>query len=179
VAERDDLVRRLELRRHTDNDGDMLTDDGIRAAEAIGARLRSPYALFASTGAARATQMAQILRRSAGQDDLPITIADGLRSSVEDRWRDAAGVAGKGADLERIRQVDRELVDNESRLLGKALRELLDQVPEGGTGLFVGHSPTTEAAIFGLTGQMVEPLAKGAGVLLAETNGTFQLQQLD
>jgi hypothetical protein len=39
---------------------------------------------------------------------------------------------------------------------------------------------TTKAAIFGLTGQMVEPLAKEAGVLLAGTNGTLQqLQQLD
>ena len=43
-------MRCVELRRHTDNDGDMLTDDGIRAAEQIGGRLHPPYVLFASTG---------------------------------------------------------------------------------------------------------------------------------
>jgi hypothetical protein len=34
--------------------------------------------------------MVEILRSAAGQDDVPITEASGLRSSVEDRWRDAA-----------------------------------------------------------------------------------------
>ena len=61
--------------------------------------LHPPYAAFVSTGAARATQMLEILRHAAGQDDTPITAATGLRSSVEDRWRDAANAAGKGAEL--------------------------------------------------------------------------------
>jgi hypothetical protein len=34
--------------------------------------------------------MLEILRHAAGQDDTPITAATGLRSSVENRWRDAA-----------------------------------------------------------------------------------------
>ena len=55
-------MRYVELRRHTDNDGDALTPDGISAAEAIGRdRLNPPYAAFVSTGAARATQMLKIL----------------------------------------------------------------------------------------------------------------------
>jgi hypothetical protein len=51
------------------------------------------------------------LRHAAGQDDTPITVTAGLRSSVEDRWR--------------------------------------------------GHSPTTEAAVLGVAGQLVPPLGKG------------------
>jgi hypothetical protein len=36
----------------------------------------------------------------------------------------------------------------------------------------VGHSPTNEAAIFGLSGDVVAPLAKGEGVLVvSEANG--------
>src|SRR5919198_5973457 len=88
-------MRYVELRRHTDNDGDRLTPQGIADAEAIA--VNPPYAAFVSTGAARATEMLEILRRTAGQDETPITEAIGLRSSVEDRWREAARTAGEGS----------------------------------------------------------------------------------
>src|SRR5437762_13907863 len=108
-------MRYVELRRHTDNDGDRLTPQGVADAEAIGRdRLHPPYTAFVSTGAARATQMLEILRHAAGQDDVPIAEATGLRSSVEDRWREAARAAGKGADLEAMRAVDPDLVERES-----------------------------------------------------------------
>src|SRR5205814_10351943 len=124
-------------------------------AEAIGRdRLHRPYAAFISTGAARTTQMLEILRHAAGQDDASITPVPGLRSSVEDRWRATAEAAGKGADLEAMRAVDPDLVEQESRLLGSTLREVVQGVPEGGRALVVGHSPTTEAAVLGLVGQV-------------------------
>jgi hypothetical protein len=60
-------MRYVELRRHTDNDGDRLTPLGVAGAEMIGRdRLHPPYAAFVSTGAARATQMLEILRHAAG-----------------------------------------------------------------------------------------------------------------
>ena len=169
-------MRYLELRRHTDNDGDRLTPQGIAAAEAIA--VNSPYAVFVSTGAARATEMLEILRRTAGQDDTPITEAIGLRSSVEDRWREAAKTAGKGADVEAIRAVDPDLVERESWLLGSALRAIVEALPDGGRGLVVGHSPTNEAAVLGLTGQVVPPLGKGEGILLTEEGGHYQVEPL-
>src|SRR5262252_4448905 len=90
----DPIMRYVELRRHTDNDGDRLTPQGAADAEMIGRDgLHPPYAVFVSTGAARATQMLEILRRAAGQDDVPISAAPGLQSSVEDRWREAARAA--------------------------------------------------------------------------------------
>ena len=46
-------MRYVELRRHTDNDGDRLTSQGVADAEVIGrARLHPPYSAFVSTGAA-------------------------------------------------------------------------------------------------------------------------------
>src|ERR687892_25717 len=50
------MARYVELRRHTDNDGDALTEDGVRAALEIGQQLAGGYALLVSTGAQRATQ---------------------------------------------------------------------------------------------------------------------------
>ena len=172
-------MRWVELRRHTDNDGDELTARGVADAQAIGRDdLSPPYAAFVSSGAARATQMLTILREAAGQDDVPISEVAGLRSTVEDRWRDAAKAVGKGATVEQIRGVDPDLVDHEERLLGSALRAVVESLPDGGRALVVGHSPTNEAAVAGLTGQSVEPLGKGAGVLLVEDGGRFTVRPL-
>ena len=169
----------MELRRHTDNDGDDLTAQGVADAEAIGREgLHPPYAAFISSGAARATQMVTILRHAAGQDDSPMSEVPGLRSSVEDRWRAAAKAAGKGATVEQIRGIDPDLVEHEERLLGAALRGVVESLPEGGRALVVGHSPTNEAAVAGLTGEVVEPLGKGAGVLLVEDDGRFTVRPL-
>ena len=173
-------MRYVELRRHTDNDGDRLTPQGTADAEMIGrAGLHPPYAVFVSTGAARATQMLEILRHAAGQDDIPITVAAGLRSSVEDRWREAARAAGKGADLDGMRAVDPDLVERESLLLASVLRQVVDGLADGGRALVVGHSPTNEAAVLGLTGQVVPPLGKGAGVVLIKDGGDYRLEPLD
>ena len=172
-------MRYVELLRHTDNDGDKLTPDGVVAAEAIGrAQLTPPYALFGTTGAARATEMVQILRGAAGQQEDPVAEVSGLRSSVEDRWRTAAKAAGKGADLEEIRAIDPDLVEKESMLLGLALRGVFDALPDGGRALVVGHSPTNEAAVLGLTGTVIGPLGKGEGVLVVEDRGHFQVRRI-
>ena len=172
-------MRYVELRRHTDNDGDELTAQGVADAEAIGLEgVQPPYAAFVSSGAARATQMVTILRHAAGQDDVPVSEVPALRSTVEDRWRTAAKAAGKGATVEGIRRVDPDLVEHEERLLGAALRRVVESLPDGGRALVVGHSPTNEAAVAGLTGQTVEPLAKGAGVLVVEDAGRFTVSSL-
>ena len=39
-------MRYVELLRHTDNDGDRLTPQGVRDAEEIGRRLHPPYAAY-------------------------------------------------------------------------------------------------------------------------------------
>jgi phosphohistidine phosphatase SixA len=172
-------MRYVEFRRHTDNDGDRLTPRGIADAEAIGRDgLHPPYTVFVSTGAARATQMVEILRHAGGQDDVPIAQVAGLRSSVEDRWREAVRAAGKGADLEAIRAVDPDLMERESWLLGSALRQLVEGLPEGGRALVVGHSPTAEAAVLGLVGRVFPPLGKGEGVLLIEDGGHYRVEPL-
>jgi hypothetical protein len=169
----------VELFRHTDNDGDSLTAEGLAEAEATGrGRLSPPYVFFGSTGAHRATQMVEILRRAARQEDVPVTVVPGLRSSVEDRWRAAAAAAGKGATVEEMRSVDPDLVEKESLLLGGALRSVFEALPEAGQGLLVGHSPTNEAAVLGLAGDVVGPVAQGHAVLVVEDQGSFRVRPM-
>jgi phosphohistidine phosphatase SixA len=172
-------MRYVEVFRHTDNDDDALSSEGIKAAEKIGReRLSPPYAAFVSTGASRARQMLEILRRAAAQEDVPLTENPALRSSVEDRWRTAAKAAGKGADVEGMRRVDPDLVDKESRLLGGALRQVFDGLNDGERALVVGHSPTNEAAVLGLAAAVVSPMGKGDAVLVTERDGAFQVEPL-
>jgi phosphohistidine phosphatase SixA len=170
--------REIELRRHTDADEDVLTAEGVGAALEIGARLRGGYHLAVSTGAQRATQTLACFLAALGQR-VPggVVVEPGLRSQVEDRWRAAYRKAGSGA-LGALREADPELVTEDSQRLGAALRRVLDALPDGGRALVVGHSPTNEAAVLGLTGEIVAPLAKGAGVLVVARDDGYQIEHL-
>ena len=74
--------------------------------------------------------------------------------------------------------VDPHLVEHESRLLGSALRMVIDGLPEGGRALVVGHSPTNEAAVYGLAGQTIAAMGKGDGVLVVEDGGQYEVASL-
>jgi broad specificity phosphatase PhoE len=172
------MSREVELRRHTDADGDVLTPEGVTAALEIGERLRGDYHLAVSTGAQRATQtlacfLAALGRRVPGG----VVVEPGLRSQVEDRWRAAYQNAGSGA-LAALREADPELVEEDSARLAAALRRVIDRLPDGGRALVVGHSPTNEAAVLGLTGAIVEPLAKGAGVRVVASDNRYEVESL-
>jgi len=167
-------MKSIELRRHTDNDGDQLTDEGVTAAERIAGRLHPRYDMFVSSGAARASQTLQIWRTAVGGEP-PVEEQTGLRSRQEDRWRDAYKSAGSG-ELARMRDADPELVLADSATLAAALTEIFDRLPEGGRALVVGHSPTNEAAVLGLTGEFVDPLDKGAGVLVIQEAGSYRVE---
>ena len=172
------MGREIELRRHTDNEDDVLTAEGVEAALEIGARLRGGYHVAVSTGAQRATQTLACFLAALGQQ-VPggVVVEAGLRSDVEDRWRAAYQKAGSG-ELGALREADPELVAEDSERLGAALRRVLDRLPDGGRALVVGHSPTNEAAVLGLTGEIVAPLAKGAGVLVV-ADGDVTAQSLE
>ena len=173
------MAKEIELRRHTDADGDVLTVEGVRAALAIGARLSGNYDLAVSTGAQRATQtLACFLAALAEEVPGGVLVEPGLRSEVEDRWRSAYQSAGSG-ELQALRDADPDLVAEDSERLGAALRRVLDRLADGGRALAVGHSPTNEAAILDLTGEIVEPLGKGEGVLVVVGDDGYSVEPLD
>ncbi len=168
----------VELRRHTDAEGDVLTASGVRVAVEIGRSIEGDFDLLISSGAQRATQTLACLLAGMGR-----TVAGGVavnprfRSAVEERWFEAARRAD-GKDLEAFRRVDPDLVEKESAVLGTALRSVFESLPDGGRALVVGHSPTTEAAVFGLTGELVAPIDKGAGVRVTEDGARYRVDPL-
>jgi broad specificity phosphatase PhoE len=173
------MTRSVELRRHTDNDGDVLSDDGVAAALELGGRLAGGYQVGVSTGAQRATQTVACLLAALGQP-VPdgVVVEPGLRSQREDRWRSLSKEAG-GGDLAAMRSADPGFVDDDAAALGAALGRVLARLGDGQRALAVGHTPTNEAAVLGLTGQLAAPLAKGAGVLVTEDQGTYRVETLD
>jgi hypothetical protein len=167
------------LRRHTDNDGDVLTDEGVGAALRIGAGLRGSYQLGVSTGAQRATQtLACFFAALAEPVPGGVIVEPGLRSEREDEWREAYRRAGSG-ELAALQAADPELVAEDSARLGTALGRVLERLSDGQRALAVGHSPTNEAAVFGLTGELVAPLGKGAGVVVVADGDRYQVESLD
>ena len=172
------MAKYLELRRHTDNDDDALSAEGVQRALEIGAGLQGKYDLLVSTGAQRATQTLGCLLAALGET-VPggVVVEEGLRSKVEDRWRAAYQDAGSG-EITALRAADPELVEQDSAALGSALRRVLGDLADGGRALVVGHSPTNEAAILGLTGEAVPPMSKGDGVLLVEDDDGFRIESL-
>jgi broad specificity phosphatase PhoE len=173
------VTKAVELRRHTDNDGDALTEDGVRAALEIGAGLHDHYDLLVSSGMQRATQtlacfLAALGQRVAGG----VIVEHGLRTATEGRWREIYAQTGK-PDLESFRAIDPGFVAAEQEQLGAALRRIFAALPEGGRALAVGHSPTNEAAAYELTGEVVEPLVKGAGVLVVSDGRASWTEPLD
>jgi hypothetical protein len=79
-----------------------------------------------------------------------------LHSELEDRRRAAYQTAGSG-ELSALRKADPELVREDFERLAAGLHRILDRLPDGSRALAVGHSSTNEAAVFGLTGQIVAP----------------------
>jgi broad specificity phosphatase PhoE len=170
-------MRALELRRHAprDKEADTLTPDGQSLAEEVGRNLPGGYSVVYTSPAKRAAETVAWFLKGLGQP-LPDQhgVTEGLSSPVEDRWRASAKAGGSGR-IDQVEAVDRELVEQESRRLAAATRELLASVPDDARGLAVGHSPLIEAAVYGLTGQVVEPLAECEGVLLEEEGGEVRL----
>ena len=172
------MVKYVELRRHTDDEDDALSADGVREALEIGAGLQGSYEILVSTGAQRATQTLACFLAASGQR-VPggVVVEAGLRSKVEDRWKAAYQEAGSG-ELEALRGADPDLVEEDSETLAAALRRVFGRLGDGGRALVVGHSPTNEAAVLGLTGTVVEPMGKGAGVVVVEEDGRFRVEPL-
>lgn len=166
----------LEIRRHTDNDDDVLSEEGVAEAVRIGRDvLDGGDALAVSSGAQRATQtLACMLAGLAETVPGGVRVDTAFRSDREEDWKAAYGDAGSGR-LEDLRRADPDLVATDSAALAAALEHALERLDDGERALLVGHSPTSEAAVLGLTGDEVEPLGKGAGVVVTVDGDTYDV----
>lgn len=172
------MSRSVELRRHTDNDGDILTQKGVEAAIAIGSSLDGDYQVVVSSGAQRATQTAACIVSGMGRS-VPggVVVEEGIRSSIEDEWKTAVQGVGSG-DLATMLDAEPALVRAEGAVLAEGLHRIFDRLDDGQRALAIGHSPTNEAAVFGLTGVTIVPMQKGGGIVIVDTSDGFEIEAL-
>ncbi len=63
--------------------------------------------------------------------------------------------------------------------MADGLRALLAQIPDGGLGLAIGHTPLIERAALVLTGREIEPLSECEGILITESDqGELTVEEL-
>jgi broad specificity phosphatase PhoE len=171
-------MKTIDLRRHFKNDGDTLSAEGVAAAVKAGKALTGRYQLAVSSGAQRATQAVACLLAGYGKPvPAGVIVEPGLRSANEARWIELIGEVG-GDDLEAVRAADPDFVMSEAAELSDALRRVFDALEDGQAAIVVGHSPTNEAAVLGLTGEIISPLAKGKGVRIVSDEDGFSLTPL-
>lgn len=172
------MARFIELRRHTSNDGDVLTPQGIADACRIGRTLTGVYAFVVTSGAQRTAQTAACMLACFG-DEVPggVRVDPRLRSEHEERWRAVAADTGS-SDIEALRNAAPDFVDEEAARLGAALRDVLDGLGHGEMALVIGHTPTNEAAVYGLAATPIPPMEKGGGVVIVEDAGGYRIEPI-
>ena len=172
------MSKTIDLRRHFKNDGDVLSPEGVAAAVKAGKAMTGRYRLAVSSGAQRATQAVACLLAGHGKAVAGgVIVEPGLRSAHEARWIELIGQAG-GDDLEAVRALDPDFVASEAAALSDVLRRVFGALDDGQKAIVVGHSPTNEAAVLGLTGQVIAPLAKGKGVRIVSGAEGFSVTPL-
>ncbi len=149
-------MKRLEVRRHAHRDpsADRLSAEGRVQAEDLGrAHAGVRYDVVFVSPAERAAETAAWVLRGAGRQLPDHSVIPGLAG------KDASGGSPEG--------------------MAEGLRALLAQVPDGGLGLAIGHTPLVERAAFVLTGREIEPLAECEGILLIESDqGELTVEEL-
>jgi phosphohistidine phosphatase SixA len=149
-------LERLELRRHAPRDGqrDALSERGRALAEDVGRARGLRYDVIFVSPAERTAETAAWILRGAGQQLPPEhAVIPGLAG------QDASGGSPEG--------------------MAAGVRALLDQVPDGGMGLAISHTPMVERAAAGLTGRTVEPMQECEGLLITRADdGTLTVDEL-
>jgi phosphohistidine phosphatase SixA len=148
-------MKRLELRRHARRDpsADRLSPEGRAQAEDLGRNSGQAYDEVFVSPAERAAETAAWILRGSGQQLPGHAVIGGLAG------RDASGGSPEG--------------------MAAGVRALLDQLPEGGYGLAISHTPLVERAAFGLSGVEVAPFAECEGILVTQQDdGEFSVEEL-
>lgn len=146
-------MKTLEIYRHgrRDPNADELSAEGRAQAEDLGRSLVGTFDAVYTSPAQRAAQtVAWILR--------------GMHAQLPEHHVVVPGLAGQDTDGSPVQ-------------LGDVLADLLTDIPDGGRGLAVSHTPIVEKAVSGLTGRQIEPLGECEGVVITLDGDTFHLEE--
>jgi broad specificity phosphatase PhoE len=149
-------LKELELLRHAARDPstDRLSPEGQDQAKEVGrTSLLGDYSMVFVSPAQRAAETVAWFLQAMGQHLPSHAVVPGLG----------------GVDVD----------PDDAEAMGHVVRHMLDELPDGGRGLAVSHTPLIERAILGLTGSQIAPLAECEGVLIVQhSDGTLSVEEL-
>ena len=148
-------MRQLELRRHAKRDPnrDALSPAGRAQAEDVGRESRRGYDAVFVSPAERAAETAAWIVRGSGRQLPEHGVIPGLAG------KDETGGSAEG--------------------MAAGVRALLTEVPEGGVGLAISHTPFVERAMTGLTGRDPKPFAECEGIRVTlQDDGSLDVQEI-
>jgi phosphohistidine phosphatase SixA len=148
-------MKELELRRHAkrDPDQDRLSDEGRAQAQDLGREAAEGWAAVFVSPAQRAAETAAHILRGAG-------------SQLPPEHRIVPGLAGQDPS------------GGSPEAMAAGIRALLLEVPDGGRGLAISHTPFVERAAFGLTGDEVAPMRECEGILVTAEDDHIGVAEL-
>jgi phosphohistidine phosphatase SixA len=148
-------MRTLELIRHAvrDPDADRLSPEGRAQAEDLGRTSGAGYDVIFVSPAERAAETAAWILRGAGRQLPDHHVVPGLAGKDETQGSAEGMAAG--------------------------VRTLLAEVPEGGVGLAVSHTPFVERAMQGLSGEEPRAFAECEGIRVTQRDdGVLDVEEL-
>ena len=148
-------MRQIELRRHAKRDPnrDALSPAGRAQAEDVGRESPQGYGAVFVSPAERAAETAAWIVRGSGRQLPEHGVIPGLAG------KDETGGSAEG--------------------MAAGVRALLAEVPDGGVGLAVSHTPFVERAMTGLTGREPKPFAECEGIRVTmQDDGTLDVEEI-
>ena len=148
-------MRQIELRRHAKRDPkrDALSPAGRAQAEDVGRESVRGYDAVFISPAERAAETAAWIVRGSGRQLPEHGVIPGLAG------KDETGGSAEG--------------------MAAGVRALLTEVPEGGVGLAISHTPFVERAMTGLTGRDPKPFAECEGIRVTmHDDGSLDVEEI-
>ncbi len=148
-------MRQIELRRHAKRDPnrDALSPAGRAQAEDVGRESGQGYDAVFVSPAERAAETAAWIVRGSGRQLPEHGVIPGLAG------KDETGGSAEG--------------------MAAGVRALVAEVPDGGLGLAVSHTPFVERAMTGLTGRDPKPFAECEGIRVTmQDDGSLDVEEI-
>jgi broad specificity phosphatase PhoE len=148
--------------RHTLNEGDALTDEGVASALNIGSSLADrDFALVVVSGMQRTAQTAAcVLAAGSTSGRNGVFVHEGFGSDDWKGWGDLIKRVGS-SDVKDLARADEARYEDVRKRVKDAMNWTADRLGFPGEALIVSHSPIIEFAIWELTGKPPAPFERG------------------
>ena len=171
-------MKTLEFRRHSlKGQSGMLSPAGIEYARKIGAeQLKGKgFTVVVTTVHLRTSQTVCAFIEGAGDFAIKDHIVEAGLCPLDKAALWNVLFNRSEQSLEALLATDPTFVRAEARSMAEAVKRIVDGLPKDSKVLIVSHGVLTEATVYGLTGQILQPLRECEGCELEVNDGEYRV----